>query len=311
LQSGVRTLTSRLSIFVAFFILAPLGLALSGCSSDVAQLEVAFSGPASYTPGSSTAVFTVTVTNLGPGNASGVVIHAVMPSSFQLSTTNSIDTNGAARTTPEDASIGGSNPEWGVWSLSSPTSPNGKIVDASVAIEFGVNVTAAPSTYSLEAEAIDDNLTSTVESHPLQVEVNEAPRLGVTASVGPTSVHPNGQVTYKITVTNTGTEISPDVDVLVTLPPGMQFQSTIMPFGGNASIELPIFPVKGALLTFYGGFELPPKTSLGPGEVIIEFIAQCIPAPGKGVFPIQVQVTDSFNDTVRVTNVAPLNVFSS
>jgi uncharacterized repeat protein (TIGR01451 family) len=311
LQAGVRTLSSRLSTLVALSMLAPIGLALSGCSGDVAQLEVALTGPASYTPGTTDAVFTVTVTNLGPGNASGVVIHAVMPPSFQLETTNSIVTNSAARTTPEDASAGGSNPEWGVWSLSSPTSPNGKTDDASVEISFAVDVTSAPSTYSLEAEAIDDNLTSTVESHPLQVEVHEAPRLGVSASVSPTSVHPMGQVTYTVTVTNTGSGISPDVDVLVTLPPMLQFVSTIMPFGGNASIELPIFPVKGALLTFYGGFELPPKTSLGPGKVIIEFIAQCITAPGKGVFPIQVQVTDSSNDTVRITGVAPLNVLSS
>jgi uncharacterized repeat protein (TIGR01451 family) len=220
-------------------------------------------------------------------------------------------TSGAARTTPEDAAAGGSNPEWGVWSLSAPTSPNGQTTDASVQIMFGVNVTAVPDTYSLEAEAIDDNLTSTVESHPLQVEVLQAPRLGVTASVSPTSVHPGGQVTYVITVTNTGSGISPDVDVLVTLPPVLAFQTTIMPFGGNASIEQPIFPVKGALLAFYGGFELPPQTSLGAGKVIIEFIAQCIPDPGKGTFPAQVQVVDFFNDTVKITNVAPLAVFST
>ena len=51
--------------------------------------------------------------------------------------------------------------------------------------------------------------------------------------------------------------------------------------------------------------------ALGAGKVIIEFIAQCIPAPGKGTFPAQVQVTDSLNDTVKITNVAPLAVFST
>jgi uncharacterized repeat protein (TIGR01451 family) len=298
-------------MLVAFSILAPLATVLSGCSSDVAQIEVSLDGPSSFTPGTLDAAFTATVTNLGPGNASGVVVHAVMPASFQLATTTQIVTSGAARTTPEDAAAGGSNPEWGVWSLSAPTSPNGQTTDASVQIMFGVNVTAVPDTYSLEAEAIDDNLTSTVESHPLQVEVLQAPRLGVTASVSPTSVHPGGQVTYVITVTNTGSGISPDVDVLVTLPPVLAFQTTIMPFGGNASIEQPIFPVKGALLAFYGGFELPPQTSLGAGKVIIEFIAQCIPDPGKGTFPAQVQVVDFFNDTVKITNVAPLAVFST
>jgi uncharacterized repeat protein (TIGR01451 family) len=309
----VRTLASRLTGLVALSLLAPVALTLSACGSGVSQLQISltpgFSG--AFTPGTTVGTFTVTVVNLGPGNASGVVVHAIMPPTFQFESTNSIVTNGAARTSPQDAEAGVSNPAWGVWALSSPTSPNGTTVHAQVAITFGVNIAAPPTTYSLKAQVVDDNLTSTVESHPLQVEVNQAPRLGVSASVGPTSVHPSGQVTYKVTVTNTGSGISPDVAVLVTLPPMLQFQTTIMPFGGNASIQQPIFPVKGAVLAFYGGFELPPQTSLGAGRVTIEFIAQCITQPGKGVFPIQVQVTDTLGDIASITNVAPVNVFST
>jgi len=59
-----------------------------------------------------------------------------------------------------------------------------------VTINFAVNVVARPNTYSLAAEVIDDSLTDKVQSRPIQVAVNEAPRLGITASVGPTSVHP-------------------------------------------------------------------------------------------------------------------------
>ncbi len=286
----------------------------SACSSDVAQLSVVLRpdwGKGSFTPGTTPPNFELVVTNLGPGNASGVVVHAVMPKTFEFATTNSIDTNGAARTTPEDATAGGSNPEWGVWSLSAPTSPNGTVDYASVTIDFAANITAPPSTYSLDAQVVDDNLTSTVESQPLQVEVTEAPRLGLTASVSPGAVHPGGQVTYRVNVTNVGSGISPDVDVLVTLPPALQFVSTIMPFGGNSSIEQLVLPVKGSVLVFYGGFEVPPQTSLGPGKLVIQFIAQCISDPGKGVFPIQAQVTDTDNDSVTITNVAPVNIFSS
>ena len=309
----MRGLASHLTGVLAISILAPLALFVSACSTEAAQLSVTMSSAfgASYTPGTTDADFVVTVQNLGPGNASGVVIHALMPVSFQYAVTNSITTNGAARTTPEDAQVGGTNPEWGVWSLSSPTSPNGQADYASVSINFGVNITAQPDTYSLAAQVVDDSLTDTVQSHPIQVAINEAPRLAVAASVGPTSVHPNGQVTYRVTVTNKGTGIAPTVDVLVTLPPVLQYQSTIMPFGGNSSQESLITPVKGAYLVFYGGFELPPQTSLGPGTLTIEFIAQCIPNPGKGVFPIQVSVTDASRDHVNITNVAPLNVFSA
>ena len=309
----MRSLASHLTGILAVSILAPIALVVTACSAEAAQLSVTISSTfgASYTPGTTDADFSVTVQNLGPGNASGVVVHAVMPPSFQYAVTNSITSNGAARTTPEDAQVGVSNPEWGVWSLSSPTSPNGTTDYASVTINFGVNIIAQPNTYSLAAQVVDDSLTDTVQSHPIQVTVNEAPRLGLAASVGPSSVHPDGQVTYRVTVTNKGTGIAPTVDVLVTLPPVLQYQSTIMPFGGNTSVESLISPVKGAYLVFYGGFEIPPQTSLGPGTLTIEFIAQCIPMPGKGVFAIQVAVTDASRDHVSLANAAPLNVFSS
>ena len=309
----MRALASHLTGVLAVSILAPMALVLSACSTQAAQLSVTLASDfgASYTPGTSDADFQIKVENLGPGNASGVVIHALMPTAFQFAVTNSIVTNSAARTTPEDAQVGVTNPQWGVWSLSSPTSPNGKADYASITIDFGVNITAQPNTYSLAAEVVDDSLTDTVQSRPIQLAINEAPRLGVSASVGPSSVHPNGQVTYRVTVTNKGTGIAPTVDVLVTLPPVLQYQSTIMPFGGNSSVESLISPVKGGYLVFYGGFEVPPQTTLGPGTLTIEFIAQCIPNPGKGVFTIQVAVTDASRDRVSAANVAPLNVLSS
>ena len=309
----MRGLATHLTGILAVSLLAPLALVVTACSSEAAQLSITIASTfgASYTPGATDADFLVTVQNLGPGNASGVVVNALMPSSFAFASTNSITTDSAARTTPQDAHVGVSNPHWGVWSLSSPTSPNGTVSYANIKINFGVNITAQPNTYTLAAEVVDDTLTDTVQSRPIQVAVNEAPRLGVTASVGPSSVHPSGQVTYRVTVTNKGTGIAPTVDVLVTLPPVLQYQSTIQPFGGNASEEALISPVKGAYIVFYGGFELPPQTSLGPGTLTIEFIAECIPEPGTGVFTVNVSVTDASHDHVEIDNVAPLNVFSS
>jgi uncharacterized repeat protein (TIGR01451 family) len=309
----VRTLASHLTGVLAISVLAPLALLLTSCSTEAAQLSVTLSSSfgTSFTPGTTDADLAITVHNLGPGNASGVVIHAVLPAGFQYAATNFINSNGAARTTPEDAQVGGGNPQWGVWSLSSPTSPNGTATYANVTINFAVNIVAQPNTYQLSAEVIDDSLTDTVQSRPIAVAVNAAPRLGIAASVGPTSAHPAGQVTYRVTVTNKGTGIAPTVDVLVTLPPVLQYQSTIMPFGGNSSVESLIAPVKGSYVVFYGGFELPPQTSLGPGTLTIEFIAQCIPNPGAGVFPIQVSVTDASRDHVSIVNAAPLHVFST
>ena len=309
----MRTLASHLTGILALSIVAPVVLFVTSCSSETAQLSITLTSlfGASYTPGTTDADFQAEVQNLGPGNASGVVVNAVMPSSFQFAATNLISSNGAANTTPQDARVGVSNPHWGVWSLSSPTMPNGKPAYAYVKINFAVTINAQPNTYALDAEVVDDSLTDTVQSRPLQVVVNEAPELGVTASVGPTTVHPNGQVTYRVTVTNKGTGIASTVEVLVTLPPVLEYQSTIQPFGGNASEESVTQPVKGAYIVFYGGFELPPQTTLGPGTLTIQFIAECIPNPGKGVFGVQVSVTDESGDHVEINNAAPLNVFSS
>jgi uncharacterized repeat protein (TIGR01451 family) len=309
----VRTLASHLTGILALSLLAPVVLFLTSCSSETAQLSITLTSlfGASYTPGATDADFQAEVQNLGPGNASGVVVNAVMPSSFEFESTNLITSSGAANTTPQDALVGVSNPHWGVWSLSAPTMPNGKAAYANVTIDFGVTIDAQPNTYSLMAEVVDDTLSDTVQSRPLQVEVNEAPELGVTASVGPTTVHPNGQVTYRVTVTNKGTGIAPTVEVLVTLPPVLEYQSTIQPFAGNASEESLIQPVKGAYIVFYGGFELPPQTTLGPGTLTIQFIAQCIPAPSTGVYTVQVSVTDASRDHVEIDKVAPVSVFST
>jgi uncharacterized repeat protein (TIGR01451 family) len=314
----VRGLAAHLTTLYAVSLLAPIALLLTSCSGGNGSLSVTLTADfkGAYTPGATDADFALTVQNLGPGNASGVKVSAVMPASFKYVATNSILTNGAALTTPEEAGTGSSNPEWGLWSLSSPTSPNGKTDYASITIDFGVNVTAQPATYSMVGQVIDDSLTQTVQSKAISVEVKQAPRLSVALSVGPSAVHPGGQVTYKVTVTNAGTGIAAGVDVLVTLPPVLQYVSTIMPFGGNASVETPIFPVAGAYLVFFGGFDLPPQTSLGPGTLTIQFIAECIPDPGKGSFTSQAQVidqstTDQNSDIVSIKNVAPLNVIPS
>ena len=141
----MRALASHLTGILAVSVLAPFALLLTSCTTEAAQLSVTLSSSfgASYTPGTTDADFEITVHNLGPGNASGVVIHAVMPPGFQYAATNFINSGSAARTTPEDAQVGGANPQWGVWSLSSPTSPNGTADYASVTINFAVNIVAA------------------------------------------------------------------------------------------------------------------------------------------------------------------------
>ena len=94
----MRAPASHLTGILAVALLAPVALFVTACSSEAAQLSVTLSSTfgASYTPGTTDADFVVTVQNLGPGNASGVVIHALMPTAFQYAVTNQINTQGAS-----------------------------------------------------------------------------------------------------------------------------------------------------------------------------------------------------------------------
>ena len=98
----MRALASHLTGVLAVSVLAPLAFLITSCSSEGAQLTVTLTSDfgRSYTPGTTDADFTIIVHNLGPGNASGVVVHALMPAGFQFADTNYINSDSAARTTP-------------------------------------------------------------------------------------------------------------------------------------------------------------------------------------------------------------------
>ena len=80
----MRARASHLIGILAMSLLAPLALLVTACSTEAAQLSVTLSSTfgAAYTPWTTDADFVITMQNLGPGNASGVVIHALMPPSF-------------------------------------------------------------------------------------------------------------------------------------------------------------------------------------------------------------------------------------
>src|SRR5207302_5506740 len=123
-------------------------------------------------------------------------------------------------------------------------------------------------------------------SQAIAVEVQAAPRLMVTAKVAPTSLKPNGMAKYSVTVTNTGTAIAGNVDILITLPPVVTFLNSVTPFEGNASRSNPIDPVKGSVEVFYGGFNIPPASSAGPGIITVAFMVQVVARPPAGAYPL-------------------------
>ena len=59
---------------------------------------------------------------------------------------------------------------------------------------------------------------------------------------------------------------------------------------------------------FYGGFNVPPASSVGPGFITLTFIAQVVAKPTSGSYQLNVQVTDSLADVVMLHNVASIIV---
>lgn len=279
---------------------------LSGCGGS-GQISVTLTGPASAKPGD-IATFVAAVVNNGPGDAPGVNVVVAMPSGLHYKSTSQISDDGSARTQPLDARVGTSQPQWGFWDISGPSTQAANSSKFEVDITFTVDVEASPDTYNLSARAQGDNTSGPVLAKPLSFAVKPSPRLGVSARVDTNTLKPSATTTYRVTITNTGSDTASDVGLLVTLPPVLVFQSSDTPFAGNASRNNPVDPVKGTVEVFYGGFVLPAASSGGPGFVVVAFTAQVVPRPVNGSFPIDVQVTDSLGDVVSQTNVASITV---
>jgi uncharacterized repeat protein (TIGR01451 family) len=297
------------ALYCTTLLVPLLCMALAGCGGSGGQISVALSAQdnAPFHAGD-TPTFEVVVRNMGPGDAPGVVVRADMPANFRYKSTENISGDGEARTQPIDAHVGSQNPGWGLWDLAAPTLANGKKTYANVTIDFTVDIEAQPAKYTMNARASDDNTSSDLISAPIFVEVQAAPRLALTAKVSPSTLAAGGMAKYSITLTNTGTGIAGNVGILITLPPVVVFQSSVTPFGGNASRSNPSDPARGSVEVFYGGFNVPPASSVGPGFVTLAFIAQVVAKPTPGAYTLNVQATDSLGDVVMLHTVASIIV---
>ena len=261
------------------------------------------SGP--FKPGDHPA-FTITVSNNGPNDAPGIVVHVDLPSTMHYKT-SSITGVGNARTQALDARVGSTSPEWGFWDLAAPVSGNPTCASC-VMITFTTDLSSLPGDYQLTAHAQGDNTSGDVASNALKMSVTGAPKLDVSARVQAAVLQANTSATYAVTITNSGTGPADGVSLLITLPPVMTFQRSITPFRGNASRNSPIDPVKGSVEVFYSGWILPSSSNAGPGIVTVVFVASVGPKPPTGTYSITVQASDAGGDTVTLTHAAPVMV---
>ena len=256
----------------------------------------------------------MTVTNTGPGAVSGVTVHAVLPSGFTYRSTTDGDactTNGpcnvgVTRTQPLTADVNSSTPLWGVWDLGAPGAAGPGII-SQVQFTFTMQVEGSPGKPLVSAYAVGNTAAGQVNAAPFPVEVVAAAHLGIQATVSPSAAKSGASVVYQVRILNTGTDAA-EIAVLITLPPGLTFTSSILPFAGNASLSKGAVPAKNAVLVYYDGYTLPANSQAGPGFLVIQFKATVVANAVTGSNPIDVSVTDSKGDIAAVHAVAPLTI---
>jgi len=306
----------------AILLLTPAVFALEGCGSGNGQLKVSISGEsdvykvsdhstwAAYKPGDE-ATFTIDVVNAGPGTVTGVTVHVALPPSFHYRS-SSIVSHGSTRTQPLDAAVNSGAPIWGLWTLDPPGAAgigsSGAAIATDVQITFKANVDGRPGDVPVQGFAAGDTSAGQTDAPPYMITVLGAPEIGALVTVAPGSVKTGGTVTYTVRVTNNGTAQATDVGVLITLPPGLTFASSVTPFSGNGSRNNAMNPYKGSLEVYYDGFVLPATSNAGPGFVAIVFKANVVPTAAPGVYTVDCHLSDAAGDTVSLHSVAPITI---
>ncbi len=243
--------------------------------------------------------FVITVTDAGAAGTSGVTVTADLPADFRYSDT--LDLGGSAvRTTPVYPQGNSQDPSWGVWELAG--------YGDNIMIQFEAVAGGSPGPWSMTASA-SGSTTDTAQSSPLKLTLLAAPQLSANVTVTPGNAVPGQDVTYTVTVLNTGSGQAKDVSVLVTLPPVFAFDGGIE-ITGNSGRSGGMDPIEGSELPFFDGFVLPPANGSTPGELKLQFNAQVQSGAGAdGSYPVGVQVLgDAGLERVTIPESAPVTV---
>ena len=281
---------------------AALGaMATVGCGGGPTSLSVTLGLPQGASPivapGQSVG-FVITVIDTGTAGTAGLTVTANLPADFRYTDTG-ILSGSAVRTSPVDAQGNSQQPTWGVWELSGHGD--------SVTIPFDALAEGPQGTYTMTVSA-SASTAATTQSAGLPLKLTAAPQLSAVVSVSPSEAVPGEDVTYKVSVINSGTGPADGVSVLVTLPPvfiydgGLEISGAGRTGGTN--------PVEGSELPYFDGFEVPPQSGASPGRLTISFDAQVLSSAGaQGTYPVGVQVLgDNGVERVDIPDSSPVQV---
>ena len=295
---------------LAAVVAAPFTLAACGSGSADLTVKVTYDGPAN-TPlrAGDDAPYHVKVVNHGPGTASAVTIRVDLPPAFRYKSTPTVNSVGpVARTQPSDPPVDSADPTWGQWTLGPPgTNADGTPAIATLDISFTLRLGGRPGTYTLVPHVFSES-SDEVVGQGARVQLSPASDLSLSIAVDTSSQVKRGDtVRYHVTVLNKGSGPAEQVGVLVTLPSGLSFSKTEH-LDGNFSRHDAVDPVVGAVLVYYGGWNLPAATDVRPGTLTIIFSAKVLPTAFGGRYGVSAQLTDKEGNVVSLGETAQLSI---
>jgi uncharacterized repeat protein (TIGR01451 family) len=151
--------------------------------------------------------YTITVTNTGPSNASGVTVTDMLPAGTtfddELSSDACTATSGTVTCTLGNL----------------PAMPGSNVAMATIAVTVSPGATSA----LVNTAAVASDQSAAVASEPLTTTVSQQADLAVSKVDSPDPIAAGQQLTYTVTVTNTGPSDASGVTVTDPLPTGVTF----------------------------------------------------------------------------------------
>lgn len=195
---------------------------MGGGVSSVAELSLNFSSDLSNIVPGNSVTYTVTVTNIGGGDATNIVVTNALPITNYYSFTSCSDS----------CSNSADTISWNVGNLAAGTSQTFTYVMSADTTSLSAGIT----TINDDAFATGDALSS-VTSNEVSVSLTGNPLLDLSVTASPNNnLNPNDEVTYSISISNLGSATATSVVVVTPIPAYMSYVGTI-----NASVGSGIF----------------------------------------------------------------------
>jgi uncharacterized repeat protein (TIGR01451 family) len=236
-------------------------------TTPLIDLRLAKTASPSRPPVGGQVTFTLTTTNDGPNDATGVIVRDSLPEGFSFVSANPA------------ATFSSSTGLWDVGVLPSGESSQLEIVGLVTAIETFVNRAEVISADQADRDSVPDNGFDSGEDDAVTIQINPASAdLSLTKTINDATPNVGQDVTFTLDIRNDGPDVAELIEVFDSFPAGLtnvRSQTTTGNFNANDQTwRIPEIPVGGAAsltiiatLDFDGNNTAAPVTRINSAEI--------------------------------------------